>query len=392
MAQIPTIKELQDAIIQDLETELGIKIPTFGKVFLRALAFAQAGKLKLYWLATGKTQKNIWPDTADPVAIGGTLERFGQVKLSRGPFPATQGLYQVDVTGTVSAVVPAGTIFKSDDVSSSPGKLFILDVEKTLAFTTDTMELRALEAGIDSRLVVTDTLTATSPLLNVDDLVTVTVENTIPLAAETIEDYRNKIVLAFQLEAQGGAATDYRVWAADAQGVRFVFPYATSGECSEVDLYVEANQVDSTDGKGTPTAAILSDVEDVINFDPDETQPPGNRGRRPIQVTVNFLTVTPKDVIVTVVNPVNIDTAKEAAITASLTQLIDDIRPFVEAADIIDNKNDILDINRVISTIQGLLVGNEQFDSVTMTVDAVPVTTSITFLNGDIPFLTSVVF
>lgn len=392
MAQIPTIKELQDDIIQDLETALGFKIPTFGKSFLRAISQTLAAKLKLYWLAIAQTQKNIWVDTADPVENGGTLDRFGQVKLGRGRFPATQGLYQVEVTGTTSAVIPAGTTFKSDDISSSPGKLYILDVEKTLGAPTDTMELRALEGGLDSRLIIADTLTSTSPLLNVNDQVEVTAENEIPLSEETIEDYRAKIVLAFQLESKGGAGTDYRLWSADAQGVRFVYPYVTSGVCSEVDLFVEANQVDSTDGKGTPTAAILTAVEDVVEFDPDTTQPLEERGRRPIQVKVNFISISPKDVIITVVNPVNIDAATQSSIVASLTQLIDDIRPFVDSADVLANKNDILDINSVISTIQGLLSGDQKFDGVTMTVDAVPVPTSITFTDGDIPFLDTVNF
>ena len=296
------------------------------------------------------------------------------------------------MSGTISAVIQAGTTFKSDDTSSSPGKLYILDVEKTLGVTTDTMELRALEGGIDSRLIIADTLTATSPLLNVDDQVEVTVENEIPLSEETIQDFRSKIVLAFQLESKGGAGTDYRLWSADAQGVRFVYPYVKSGVCGEVDLFVEAHQIDSIDGKGTPTGSILINVEDVVEFDPDTSQPLEERGRRPVQVFVNFISITPMDIIITVVNPVNIDAATESSIVASLTQLIDDIRPFVDSADNIVNKNDILDINSVISTIKGLLTGSQKFDSVTITVDAVPVLTSIIFTDGDIPFLDTVDF
>jgi len=387
MAQIPTTLELFNDIKQNLETELGFNIPVFGKIFLNALAGVQAAKLKLYWLAIAQVQKNIWVDTADPVAIGGTLERFGLIKIGRAPFPPTQGQYTVEVNGDVSAVIPSQSVFKSDDSSSNPGKLFILDTEFTILTQPDTIVLRALEAGAVSRLTVADTLTATSPLLNVTDQVSVTVEDVIPLSGEDIEAYRDLVVRAFQLESQGGAATDYRAWAADAQGVRFVFPFVKSGECSEINLFIEANQVDSTDGKGTPTVAIKDEVEEVVEFDPDTTRPTTERGRRPLQATVFFLDITPKDVIIIFVGSTNIDTALQTTIKNALVQEIDNIRPFIEAADIESNKNDVLDINTVISIAQELLSSGQSFDSVTMTVDAVPITTSILFENGDIPFL-----
>ena len=393
MAQIPTLTQLYNGIRENIETELGIQIPTFGKVVFNAIAATLAGKLKLFWLAIALVQKNIFVDTADPESSGGTLERFGRVKLGRSRFAAVQGQYTVEVTGTIGAVIDAGTIFKSDDTSSSPGKLFILDAEKTLTAATDTILLRALEAGVDSKLEVGNTITSTQPLLNVNDQGEITVEDVEPRAEETVETYRAAVLRAFQLEAQGGAATDYRLWALDAQGVRFVYPYVKSGESGEIELYVEANQADSTDGKGTPTAAILADVEAVIEFDPDSTLPLTERGRRPLGVfSIDFLPIAPKDVEITINNPQNFDAATETAIENALTQEIDNIRPFVDSADILENKNDILDINRVIAIIADTISSNQRFDSVTLVVDSAPVATSITFEDGDIPFLTQVNF
>ena len=87
MITIPTLKELYDQVLSDLETQYSISIPLFGKNFLRALAMVQAAKLKIFYLAVANLQKNIFVDTADPEASGGTLERFGRVKLGRNPFP-----------------------------------------------------------------------------------------------------------------------------------------------------------------------------------------------------------------------------------------------------------------------------------------------------------------
>ena len=388
---IPTIQELFSDIKADLETRLEITIPVFGKVFLNALAAAQAAKLKLFWLAIARVQKNIFVDTADPEAIGGTLERFGRAKLGRSPFAATQGQYVVQFTGTIGAVIEAGQIFKSDDASASPGKLFILDTQVTFAAATEDITLRALEAGTGARLEVGNTLTSTSPLTNIGDQGAVITESAVPLAAEELEAYRELALRAFQLESQGGAATDYRLWASDAQGVRFVYPYVKSGECAEIEIYMEANQADSADGKGTPTAQITQDVEDVIEFDPDTTRPLTERGRRPLGVfQIDFLPITPKDVDIVVNNSQNIDVETQQAIATALTQEIDNIRPFIDSADILENKNDILDVNKIIAIIQNLLSGDQQFDSIDLTVDAVPVTTSITFIDGDIPFFNSI--
>ena len=252
MTTIPTLSELYDSIIADLETQFGESIPLVGKNFLRVMAAVQAAKLKLYYLALGLVQKNIFPDSADSESIGGTLERFGRIKLGRNPFDARAGEYEIIVTGSVGAVIKASSTWKSDDSSTSPGKLFILDEEFTLLFATDTIIVRALEAGTESSLDAGDTLSATAPIALVDKTATVYAEITEPRAAETIEAYRTAVLNSFRLEPQGGAATDYRLWSQDAQGVRFVYPYARTGFPCEMNLFVEANEVDSTDGKGTP--------------------------------------------------------------------------------------------------------------------------------------------
>src|SRR4051812_1989999 len=121
MITIPTLVELYNAIKSDLETEFGATIPVVGKSFLRVFAACQAAKLKLYYLTVGKLQKNIFVDTADPESLGGTLERFGRVKLGRNPFPAQAGQYKIGVSGSIGAVIKSSTTFKSDDNSLSPG-------------------------------------------------------------------------------------------------------------------------------------------------------------------------------------------------------------------------------------------------------------------------------
>ena len=391
MATIPTVNELYVSIKQRLEAELGIKINVFGKSYLNVMAIVQAAKLKLIWLYVASVAKNSWVDTADPVSAGGTLERFGLVKLGRPRQAAVQGLYSVRVTGIAGSVIPAGSQFSSDDSSASPQFNFILDNAFTLSSTTGTITLRALTAGVQSRLDVSDTLTSLSPLLNVDDTVTVLSEVRTPINEESISDYRDAIIKSFRLSSQGGSGTDYRLWSQDASGVKEVYPYTKSGECAEVEVYVEATT--DIDPQGVPTQSVLDEVADVLEFNPDTSLPTYQRGRRPLGTHEIFvLAVTPIDVDIVFNGVVNFDTDTENAITEALRSDIATIRPFVASADITENQNDVIQRNKIISIAQNLVSLSQSFSGVTLQVNSINVPVSFLFTEGNIPFLNSVTF
>lgn len=390
---IPTLKELIDDILADLEAAFNIIIPLIGKSFLRALSQVQGAKLKLYYLTIARVQKNIFVDTADPEAVGGTLERFGRVKLGRDPFTAVAGEYTVEITGSIGATIKANSTFKANDDSLNPGKLFVLDVEKILVAPTDTMTLRALESGLDSKLSIDDLITSTAPIANVDKIVKVLSEDVQPLAEEPIEDYRDKAIEAYQLEPQGGAPSDYRIWAADAQGVKRVYPFAVSGDPGIINLFVEATLVDSTDGKGTPSALILADVEEVVEFDPDVSKPLEERGRRPLGVfDINFLPISVKTVDIEISGYVGLTPTIETNINNAVIAFLADVRPFVAGADVLIDKNDILSVNRLIVAVQNVIPNDNFFDTLDFTVDGAPGGASVQFLNGDIPDLGVITF
>ncbi len=390
---IPTLQELFDDDLQNLEAEFNIDIPLVGKNFLRISAAVHAAKLKLFYLTLARVQKNIFVDTADPEDVGGTLERFGRIKLGRNPFNAIAGEYTVEITGSIGAVIKANSTFKTNDDSLNPGQQFVLDVEKILAAETDSMTLRALTAGIDSKLSIGDKLTSTAPIANVDRIVTTLTEDVQPLAAETVEDYRDKTIEAYQLEPQGGAAADYRLWSKDAQGVKQSYAFAKSNDSGVIDLFVEATLVDSTDGKGTPSAGILSDVEDVVEFDPDISQPLEERGRRPLTAfQVNFLPIDVRTIDIEITGFVGLDAGLEQNINDAVTAFLAEIRPFVAGADVLIDKNDILSINRLIFTIQEVLPNEALFNTLTFEVDNVDGGASFLFENGDIPFLGVITF
>jgi len=386
---IPTTNELYTSILADLESNLGVTIPLFGRLYLRATAAVQAAKIRLIYLAIADVQKNIFVDTADPEAIGGTLERFGRVKLRRSPFSAVAGSYGVLVTGTAGAVITATTTFKSNDSSLNPGKLYVLDNDYTLVAGTNVITLRALEAGIDSRLNVGDELTATSPIANVDSIGIVDSEIVTPLAPESTEDYRHESIIAYQLEPQGGAGSDYRIWAGDAQGVKQVYPYVKQGYPNEIEIFVEATVTDSTDGKGTPPPSMISEVESVIEFDPDVSKPLNERGRRPLGLfDTNVQAISVREVDIVIVGFNDVTPNDQTLISNALTNFINEIRPFVASANVLSNKNDILNTFNVSAVILEA-VPSAVFDSIQLFIDSEELL-SFRFLGGDIPNLQSI--
>lgn len=390
MIVIPTLKQLYSDVLSDLEAEFSVTLPIIGRNFLRIIAAVYAAKLKLYYLAIANLQKNIFVDTADPESKGGTLERFGRVKLNRDPFPARAGEYVVEVNGTIGAIIPASTTFKSNDDSANPGRLFVLDNDYTLVAITDYITVRALEPGVESSLDYLDKITSTSPIPLVQSEVSTISATTEPAAAETIDEYRNAVIQSYRLEAQGGAVGDYRLWSLDAQGVKQVYPYSASGDVSTVNVYIEANIIDSIDGKGTPSAGLLSDVNDVIELNPDTTLDINERGRRPMSTIVNVLPVTPLDVDITINGYVGLTPEIQTAIFNQLQSAISQIRPFIAGADVLEDKSDILDTNKIISVILGTKPGS-QFGTINLVVNAVPYNT-YTFTFGDIPNLNTVTY
>ena len=384
MLQLPTLQQLDTNIILDLESEYQNTIDPTLRSVLEMFAAVQAGKFKQYYLLIGLLQKNIAPDTADYE----TLLRFGIIKINRYPFAATAGQYTLRVTGSVGAVIPAQTIFKSDDTSFSPQQLYILDSAFTLSATTDYCSTRALTLGLGGKLNISDTLTATAPIPLVNSAAAVSAETISPLAAETTDQYRAIVLASYRLPAQGGSATDYRIWAADAQGVAAVYPYAAPGLPCQINLYVESLLINSADGKGTPTASLISAVNSVINFNPDTTLPTNLRGRRPTQVIVNYFPVTIVLVDIVITGAVNFTAAIQASVLAALIAYTAGIRPYVPAADLV--QNDTISQFNVIGNVVTVNPG-AVFTALTVKINGVA-TNTYQFLLGKIPFLNSVTY
>lgn len=380
---IPTFSDLYTSIQSDLRNKLGI-VSVIGKVVINAFSLVQAAKLKLFYLRSALTYKNIFFDQCDDE----TLLRYGRILLKRDPFPATAGEYKIEVTGDIGAVIAAGTTFKSRNESTSPGQLFVTDTLFTFIATTGIIDIRALEIGIVSELIIGDEVKSTQPLADIESIATVTSVESEPIEGETTDEYRAKVIVAAQVEPQGGARVDFLLWSLDAQGVRRVYPYVKDGEPSYITLYIEANPADSTDGNGTPSATIIQNTEDVIELDPDTTLDMEDRGRRPMWAIVEYFPIVTKPIDVEITNLS--DVSLLPAIKAALLVFLFDVRPFLDGADNPNNSQQgKLYAADVVNVIRDT-IGTAIFDDVEMQVDSVVVTSFHEFMDGDIPYIDNV--
>jgi len=380
---IPTFDDLRQSVLNDLRNKLEIST-IIGKFFFNAFALVQAGKLKLIYLTAAFVYRNNFPDTADPEALGGTLERFGFVKLNRYPTPPTAGEYQIQVSGTIGATIAPNTTLKSLDTSTSPGKIFVIDNSVTFASATELVTIRALEAGTDSLLQVNDQLQFTQPIYGVESFATVTTVVTTPTAGETIEDYREATLNSYRIEAQGGAKGDYVLWADDVTAVRRVYPQTT--EPGKIEIFVEATEADSTDGNGTPSNQTLTDVKNAVIADPDTGDARVPMGIPDANITTTAITLVNIDIEITNLS----DATLLSDIETNIETFLKDIKPFRDGVDNPQNINDdklyLADMYDIVRNLTGTSV---TFDKVVMKVGGSAVDVR-EFVDGDIPVLNSV--
>ncbi|MFO0090025.1 MAG: baseplate J/gp47 family protein [bacterium] len=390
MRPIPTIQQLNANISGDFKNKLNLTNDALKKV-LYATSLVLSGQFHLAFLYLRDIQDNIFPDTANTEDVGGTLERQGRIYLNRDRFPDSVGSFKVSVTGVAASVLRKNLTFKSNEGTLNPGQVYILDAEYICTGTDDEITIRSLGAGSTFNLAVGNNLTITEPVIGVDKTVSVTEVVTQPRAGETVELYRQAILNAIQLEPQGGSRADYRQWATDAQGVRLIYPYVADVTTGIVSIYVEAVPIDSTDGLGTPTSAILNDVEEVLNFDPDVTKPDYERGRKPAQAFLNVLPITLVPVDITIIG-LNVETtAIQNTIQSSIEELLYRVRPFIAGADLLRNKNDILYYGKMQSAVTESLTNGNFYNNLELFVDGNAVV-SYEFNLGNVPYLRNLNF
>lgn len=378
MKQTPNLEQIFERFSSALKAELNIPANENLKEHFSALGSVMSAELKLLYLFAEDIQRNVYPQTADPQSEGGMLEDLGMLYLGRLPKPPTATVLKLRVNGDANSVLRTNLTFKS----TSNDVVYILDTEYILNGLNDVITVRSIETGIQTILESGSELIITEPVQGVNSNVEVVEVVISAVSGESVEQYRKAIVDAIQLEPNGGAKTDYRLWSRDAVGVREVYPYLKQNNSGTIEIYVEAEN-------GNVTPQIITDVKNVLELDPDVSKPIYERGRRPIQAKLDVKQVVPMLIDIEIIG-LNIRTlAIEQSIFSSIESYLRNIRPFIDGGMLLREKNDVLNVARLTNAVGDSIDIDNYFLDLKMFVDGAPYD-FYTFGLGRIPKLNGV--
>ena len=388
-----TIAEVNQLIIDQIEAQTSQTIPLLPKSFIRVLAKVLSGVFIILYkvdswiflqifISTASSQEvNIFGKKVRPLVEWGRLVGIGD------PDPASQATLEIDLTViSIGSVLSSGTQF----VSNLNGLTYITQQSYTLSATPFTVEVISVNSGIQTNLTAGDVLSIANSLGFIADDSVVSALVTPALDAETDNDYRLRITEHFQLQPQGGALADYRLWAQDAPGVKQTFWYTGDPPC--VMGYIEGDPDTYVDR--IPDAALLLAVGAVINFDPVT----GLATRRPVTAIIdpagdktytNILPVVLKafDIEVTDLNISDIP-GITAQINDALTVYFLNRQPFIEGLSLPPNRNVITQANAIGVIDDIVSANNGTFTTAIVNLDGF-VTAQYTLGEGEISKLNS---
>ncbi len=334
--QTPTVAEISDNIISQLESTLSQTIPLLPKAFNRVLAKALGAVFILVYKYSSWSflQQFVATASNDVTTVYGRevkpLQAWGNLIGVTDQTPATRA----ELTVAINVINQTGSLPTQTQLLSDDNGVTYLTIGSVLldaAVVYATIRASSDQAGGGGAgeiglLVVGAKVNFINPLADVQKVTTVTAQTVTGADAESVEVYRTRILDAFSARPQGGAYSDYRIWCEAVSGVESAYPY--TGDPGEVDIYIES----STETDGIPTQAQLDAAYDATQVDDD-----GLATRRPVGSMINTLPITRTEFDVTVegISETTRDVADvEDDIETALEQYFLNREPFISGLDV----------------------------------------------------------
>lgn len=293
---IPTTAAIAANIVAQIEAALSQNVPLFPKAFTRVTAKALAGVVVLLYKYCGFIFLQIFVAhaSAEETIVNGKrivpLVEWGRL-IGAGD-PDTAHAAQLVVTVTVTN--QTGTLKAGSQLlRTETGVIYTVAADRLLNAPTVPVTIVASAdqqggdgSGVQGNLEPDDIVSFANPIPNVAPDAVVLSVAVAGAEAESIDDYRAKIIRRFQRRPQGGAYADYQEWGEGVEGIANVYPY--TGLPGQVDVYVEATVDSSGSDDGIPTSPQLDAVKAAIeNIDPSS----GLATVRPANAAVNVLPI-----------------------------------------------------------------------------------------------------
>jgi uncharacterized phage protein gp47/JayE len=307
----PTIQEIADNIIGDIEAKVGQTVPLLAKAVFRVMGNAFGG----VWLLLYKQGVWLYNQTFPQLASEKFLELLGENKrVIRTPGVGWEGTITV-------TVLEDNTLFAGQQlINNTTGVIYVVTATTAVTTPTHDVQIKSTTLGEISALQVGQNIDFVSPLGFVESEVEVASTTVDAADQEDLEDYRARVIDAYQKQPQGGALADYEQWAEETPDVINAYPYPGTLP-SEVTVYIEVDDQPA----GIPTAPQLAAALQYITYDPIT----GRQDRKPVtaDVTTAAITRTAFDVDITGLSP---DTSEvRSAVQTALENYFTGREPYI---------------------------------------------------------------
>lgn len=325
---IPTIEEIKNRIISDVEGKINQFIPILPLAFTRVVASAIAGIIYLLYQAILWVYKQIFPSSADDVSLallGAIVNVFRVAEV--------QAVILCTVPGT-GPQVNAGTLFVG-----SNGITYI--VQTTTAIVGGealNVPMLALTGGDIGNLINGEVLDITQTDLDLTGTATVTSTQTPGADQESLESFSARVTIRYRVRDINGSVGAYTINGLETPNFIWIGPFADESLPGTVNVYGEVdNQTE-----GIPTTSQLTQLLSFLTNDTDT----GKEYRRPISDTLNTLAISRKEFDLEVF--VNTSSPElNADIEAAVRTFISTLKPFIDG--VTSPRNDVLTNAGVVS-------------------------------------------
>lgn len=248
---IPSISDIKEQILADYESELAQDAPALPKAFIVILATAVAGAIWLVYRFGLWVYNQISSTKADIDSLRRIGDQYGIYETG-----AVAAVMEVSGSGTDGATIPAGTN------GQSGGFVYTTTADATVASGVYTVNVRCLDvdAGAAGTRDIGEVFEWITPIAGIQreaviaDLVTAGVD------AESVEDYRRRILTRQRTPPQGGATPDWVQWALEVPGVTKALAWRIAP--GEIGVYILVGDTFET---RLPTPSQLEAVTDYIS-------------------------------------------------------------------------------------------------------------------------------
>lgn len=295
-----TVDYVYDLLIQSFQEKFNNRLRLLPKSFIVVLAKVCAAIFVVPYKLAGWFYLQLFPDTAsfDRVnVLGHDLRPLVKLGNLFGVGEPTSGQEWEGVIAAVVAlegqVIMQGAQLKSDKT----GLVYVTSETVTTAGESVNLPVYCSQAGAAGNLEIGDELKFVSPLNGVEQAAAVSSVTQAGVDDETEAHYRARVVNRYSNQPQGGALSDYRIWAFDAEGVLQTYPYNGENSPGDVIIYVAG----TTDVYPTrvPGRELCVAVGEACTYDPET----GEANRKPLTAILDpnndgtYLNIRPVSIV-----------------------------------------------------------------------------------------------